>query len=276
MSKGGSDSKKANGLVALSSAAVLAVYSAGYVRTRAAADRLNAMESRARPTLSIPRGDAPAPPALEPLAIRIPERSTHTPGPVPEPPATAGAAPETAEKQEPGAPAPVSLALEPETLPQPPSEPAAEANPAPVIEVVATVAPAPQVPSLPTPLSSLVVPVPPAPAAAPAPPAKAAAAPALPKAPASPPQDAWKDGTYQGSASARHGSIQATVVIAEGHIASARIDQCWMRYPCYSIDRIVPQVAQRGTPEKIDVISGATESSNVFYWAVLNALSKAK
>ncbi|MEO8597692.1 MAG: FMN-binding protein [Candidatus Solibacter sp.] len=112
-------------------------------------------------------------------------------------------------------------------------------------------------------------------AAAPAP--ATAIPPAVPPpAPASPAYGPWKDGTFQGVGSARHGQIQATVVITDGRIASAKIEQCWMRYPCYQIDRIVPQVAQRGTPEKIDIISGATESSNVFYWAVMDALTKAK
>ena len=64
--------------------------------------------------------------------------------------------------------------------------------------------------------------------------------------------------------------------IAGGHIAVAKIEQCQMRYSCSMIDSLVPQVAQRGNPEKIDYISGATESSNVFYWALIDALSKAK
>src|SRR5579862_6697817 len=40
MAQRGSNNKVANGLVAMSSAAVLAVYAAGYVRTRPAADRM--------------------------------------------------------------------------------------------------------------------------------------------------------------------------------------------------------------------------------------------
>lgn len=106
----------------------------------------------------------------------------------------------------------------------------------------------------------------------PAPVPEPAAAPA-PPAPAKP---VWKDGTWTGWGSARHGQIQASVVVVDGHITSARIEQCRMRYSCSMIDRLVPQVAERGTPEKIDWVSGATESSNVFYWAVADALTKAK
>jgi len=42
MAEGGSSKKVANGLVAASCAAVLAVYTAGYTRTRSAAERLDA------------------------------------------------------------------------------------------------------------------------------------------------------------------------------------------------------------------------------------------
>ena len=42
MTQGGSNKKVANGLVALSSAAVLAVYAAGYTRTRSAARQFEA------------------------------------------------------------------------------------------------------------------------------------------------------------------------------------------------------------------------------------------
>jgi hypothetical protein len=48
MKKSGSSKKVANSVVALSSAAVLAVYSAGYTRTRAAAAALEAQQLERR------------------------------------------------------------------------------------------------------------------------------------------------------------------------------------------------------------------------------------
>jgi len=246
MSKRPSDKKRANGLVALGSAAVLAVYSAGFVKTKAAAERLQALESRVRPGMTV---DQPA--ALPSLPVSLPAIETARPQPTPETPSAPAphrtAPPPDAGRvaAQPQAPAPVeAVPVEPphETKAEPASLPAPPPSPAPAPEPVAIFAPPP---------------------------------PAHP-APAAPAQPVWKDGTWTGSGSARHGTMQASVVVENGRITSARIDQCRMRYPCYMIDRLVPQVAERGTPEKIDWVSGATESSNVFYWALMDALNKAK
>jgi uncharacterized protein with FMN-binding domain len=153
------------------------------------------------------------------------------------------------------------------------TEPAA---PAPAEASAAAVPAAPETkPEIRTEVAVVKPPEPPAPKA-PEPAPLPAPAPAPAAVPAPPAQPTWKDGTYSGWSSSRHGSIQASVVIADGRISSARIEQCQMRYPCYVIDRLVPQVAQRGHPEKIDRISGATESSDVFYWALMYALAKSK
>ena len=65
-------------------------------------------------------------------------------------------------------------------------------------------------------------------------------------------------------------------MIEDGRIASATIAQCLTRYSC-SCDRQAcpPQVAERQSPE-VDYVSGATQSTNAFYYAVVDALSKAK
>jgi uncharacterized protein with FMN-binding domain len=85
----------------------------------------------------------------------------------------------------------------------------------------------------------------------------------------------YKDGTYLGWGTSRHGDIQAAVVIQDGRIASATIAQCLTRYSCSVIANLPPQVAQRQSPET-DYVSGATQSTNAFYYAVVEALSKAK
>src|SRR6478752_542124 len=54
MAQSGSNKKVANSLVAVSSAAVLAVYSAGYVRTRTAADRFALQAAERRPAGQTP------------------------------------------------------------------------------------------------------------------------------------------------------------------------------------------------------------------------------
>ena len=89
------------------------------------------------------------------------------------------------------------------------------------------------------------------------------------------PKSQYKDGTYFGWGTSRHGDIQAQVVIEGGRIASATIAQCLTRYSCSVIAKLPPQVAERQSPET-DYVSGATQSTNAFYYAVVEALSKAK
>jgi uncharacterized protein with FMN-binding domain len=121
----------------------------------------------------------------------------------------------------------------------------------------------------------------PVPAEAPAAPAVApvaeAATPVVepPAEPALPPQPVYKDGTYSGWGTSRHGDIQATVVIEGGRISSAVISQCWTRYSCAWVSHLQGQVVTRQSPE-VDWVSGATQSVNAFYYAVVEALSKAK
>jgi len=110
---------------------------------------------------------------------------------------------------------------------------------------------------------------------APAPPAALPAAISGPAATPAPSAPVWKDGTYTGWGYSRHGNIEAAVVIEGGRIASAGISQCRTRYSCSVIDRLIPQVAQRQSPN-VDYVSGATQSADAFYGAVVEALSKAK
>jgi len=78
-----------------------------------------------------------------------------------------------------------------------------------------------------------------------------------------------------GWGTSRHGDIQAQVVIENGRIAAATIAQCLTRYSCSVIAKLPPQVAERQSPE-VDYVSGATQSANAFYYAVVEALAKAK
>jgi uncharacterized protein with FMN-binding domain len=84
-----------------------------------------------------------------------------------------------------------------------------------------------------------------------------------------------KDGTFLGWGYSRHGDIQASVQIENGRIVSAVIAQCLTRYSCDVIDKLPPQVAARQSAD-VDHVSGATESADAFYDAIVDALSKAK
>jgi uncharacterized protein with FMN-binding domain len=210
-----------NSLLALSSAAVLAVYAAGYVRTRAAAERFaEQTEARVRPAFAVPASVTPnasAPSAAAPVAPVVPTPMT------------------------------------------PPKKPRRKKT----VELIA--------PASPEAPKELTAPKEPDPVAPPEP--KAPAAP--PSEPATPKAPVWKDGTYFGWGTSRHGDIQAQVVIEGGRIASATIAQCLTRYSCSVIAKLPPQVAERQSPE-VDYVSGATQSTNAFYYAVVEALSKAK
>ena len=225
MSKGGSDKKVANSLVALSCAAVLAVYSAGYSRTRAAASQFDAQSAERRPR---PQGSQRTNSSSR-AEVRVAETASRT------------ASPETERRQSVAAPASEAVGAAVES--QPASQDAAAPTEA-VVEapVVAVVAPPPT----------------PAPAPTPAP----------------PPAPKWRDGAYTGWGSSRHGDIQAEVVIEGGRIHGATIAQCLTRYSCDVIDMLPPQVAARQSAD-VDYVSRATESANAFYYAVVDALTKA-
>lgn len=246
MSKGGGKGRVSNELVAASCAAVLAVYAAGYWRTREAADRLEARAQVRRPTR------APAPP---PEAEVAPVAGT---APAEEPAPVAGTA-----SVEDTVPAPAPMAP-----PMPAAVPAEATKPvpapvAPPATVAEATAPPPAILSVPLPAEL----------PAPAPEARAPSDDAwiddLPK-----PADQWKDGIYSGWGYSNHGDIEAEVVIKRGHIVSSRISECLTRYPCDVIETILKQPVWRQSPD-VDNVSRATESADAYYYAVSEALKKA-
>jgi uncharacterized protein with FMN-binding domain len=84
-----------------------------------------------------------------------------------------------------------------------------------------------------------------------------------------------KDGVYTGWGTSRHGDIESRVEIKNGRIISASIAQCLTMYSVYWITALPPRVVKRQTPE-VDIVSGATESSNAFFDGIVEALKKAK
>lgn len=84
----------------------------------------------------------------------------------------------------------------------------------------------------------------------------------------------YRDGTYSGSGTSRHGGIDVTVVVNGGRIVSAEISRCSTRYPCSYIEELPGDVV---TNQKVTAryISGATDSSRAYAQAVSAALAKA-
>jgi uncharacterized protein with FMN-binding domain len=242
-SSGKTGKKLENRLVALSSAAVLTIYAAGYARTRSAADRFAADDRRAAAPVAVHPvlTPAPAPDADGHVTVARSRGDDH--GPQSQHRADAGG------HRRPVAPT--------HGLDVPRVDDHDHGAPAPIVTVAE-----------PTPAPALV---PPVPSAEPtiAPETKRVEPPPPPALPA------LKDGSYSGWGTSRHGDIQATVVIEGGRIVSAAITQCLTRYPCSWIAQLPGQVVSRQSPE-CDFVSGATQSTNAFYYAVVEALAKAK
>ncbi len=226
-----------HGLVALGSAAVLTVYTAGYARTRDAADQLDAAQ-RHRPVVP-----APAPVHDAPIA----------------------AAP---------TPAPIATPAKPRARELAPRTSGSEALPPieakPVEKTPAEKTPAEKTPTEKTPAEKPPVEKTPSPVATPV-----EATPTPAPSPAAPPAPKWFDGSFTGWGRSRHGDIQATVAIENGKITYVAISICDTRYPCDVIAKLPGQVLERQSPE-VDFVAGATESTNAFYYAVVEALKKAK
>ncbi|HEV8409371.1 MAG TPA: FMN-binding protein [Gemmatimonadaceae bacterium] len=230
-----------NNLVALGSAAVFTVYSAGYFRTREAAERFAgesvqrrsavalSPESNVRadaPVTSAPAQTASAPAVIEPSSSKKSAKASHAPE-------TAHAAPAATASAEPAAPV------------------------APPVTAPAT------------------APVASAPAPAPAPTVAAPAVDSSANASEKKSDGKLKDGVFYGWGTSRHGDIQASVEIENGKIIGAYISQCRTQYSCSWVSALPGQVVQRQSAD-VDYVSGATQSSNAFYYGVIEALKKAR
>jgi len=88
------------------------------------------------------------------------------------------------------------------------------------------------------------------------------------------PASRYRDGTFTGSGTSRHGDIEATVVIQAGRIVSARVTNCQTRYPCEYVNPLVSEVLSKQSPPT-DHVSGASDSSRAYKQAVSNALAQA-
>jgi uncharacterized protein with FMN-binding domain len=83
----------------------------------------------------------------------------------------------------------------------------------------------------------------------------------------------YKDGTYTGTGTSRHGSIQATVVVQNGKIVSAQITGSTTRYPTSRIASLPDEVVSTQSTN-VNYVSGATDSSTAYLQAVANALAQ--
>jgi len=274
MAPGSSNRKVANSLVTLSSAAILTVYTAGLMKTRAAAELLEEASNERRPAMPAPAtaGETAPPAPIEPPPDVAAPTTVKSPAVVVPPAPEPKAAPTPTAPMAPAAvPAPVPTKAEP--IAAAPAKTAAQPTPTPantpVVTELAASTPASAAPPPATPAVFTTA----APTATPAAP-PADSAPVGEKAPLRP-KEIYMDGTYLGWGSSRHGDIQASVTIEDGRIVATKIARCLTRYSCSWVSHLPPQVIARQSPE-VDYVSGATQSANAFYWAVIDALNKAK
>ena len=253
----------------MGSAAVIAVYTAGFLHTAKAAAKQAADErgpsgssgrggngggsrESVRPETAAP---APVPAVLATSAPKLPVTAPATP-----PPAAVPATLQTPT------PAPVAVApVVPAPAPVAPAVMTAVAPTAVPVVVNTPASPAP-VPSTPVPVAAM--PAAPAPAAA-------ASVTATPVAAALPAKK-YKDGAYFGWGSCRHGDLKVIVELKDDKIVSANIAECYTRYSKNVISRLPGQLVTRQKPEALDRVSGASESSDAYYYAVVEALKAAK
>ena len=256
-------SKITNGLVALSSAAILTVYAAGYLRTRAAAERFVVEAADKRPE----EGRTALPPSelrgLDEQAAAAARDIT------PQPQSGAGTAPASAgsvrtNPAEAGSPNPAKAGSHVGAESLNPVEAGSH-----VVEGSNAAGAGSRV-ALPEPIAESRTPV-----AEPTPTETVAAVVDSSKTepPAAPavPDSKYKDGKYLGWGYSRHGDLQAAVVVQGGRIVSAEITQCLTRYSCDILSMLPGQVIERQNPF-IDLISGATESANAYSNAIYRAL----
>ena len=249
MTQGGSNKKVANSLVSASCAAVLAVYVAGYTRTQAAADRFaTQVVERRRVTPNLPHV-ATFKDDSQTAALSLPP-GVHSPAP------PISSFPKDQAVRKTIGPE----AVEPRAVEQTLAIPRSAAADLPLVAspepAIASRSAQPAVTQGAEPSASV-------------PQTKALEAASTLQV------TVWKDGTYTGVGDSPHGDIEATVVIAGGRILSATISQCRTLYSCSVIDRLPPQVAERQSPD-VDYVSGATQSAEAFYGAVVEALDQAK
>ncbi|MGG1290682.1 FMN-binding protein [Bacillus smithii] len=85
----------------------------------------------------------------------------------------------------------------------------------------------------------------------------------------------YKDGTFYGTGINNIGSVEVAVTIKDDKITSVEITKCETQYPESEISHLPQQVLARQS-SKIDIVSGATLSSEDFQSAVADALQQAK
>jgi uncharacterized protein with FMN-binding domain len=85
----------------------------------------------------------------------------------------------------------------------------------------------------------------------------------------------YADGTYSGTGTSRFGNVSVSVTIASGRITSTQITKVTTSYPVSRIASLPGQVISKQSAS-VNVVTGATYSSQAFKQAVQAALTQAQ
>ena len=256
-------------LVSLAASAITAVYVAGYVHTESADSLLAASSSAdvrdaSAPTAPVPSVSVPPTPApvatLMPTAVAITDQAVELYADQhhvswddarAQMEATAGLPMQVASSSPSDTPTPVTNGSTAASVPARAAPP--QATPRPAIAAAT-------LPSRPSPIDATPPRTP-----------VAASAPTTTRANAAD----LKDGTYSGVGTSRRGNVQVSVLIQAGRIATVNITGATTEYPIRLIASLPAEVVSRQSAQ-VDLVSGATYSSQAFRSAVLQAMQRAQ
>jgi uncharacterized protein with FMN-binding domain/outer membrane murein-binding lipoprotein Lpp len=100
-------------------------------------------------------------------------------------------------------------------------------------------------------------------------------APAASTAPSTATQSTYKDGTYSGMGTSRRGNVWVDVTVNGGQIELVTITRSTLQYPVRDIAGLPAQVVAKQSAQ-VNIVSGATYSSQAFRTAVSQALQGAR
>ena len=89
-------------------------------------------------------------------------------------------------------------------------------------------------------------------------------------------QGRYRNGTYNGQGSNRIGSVEVAVTVNQGKIISVEITNCSTHYSVTAIDPVLPNEVVARQSGNVDVVTGATKSTQDFQTAVKQALDQAQ
>jgi len=89
-------------------------------------------------------------------------------------------------------------------------------------------------------------------------------------------QGKYRNGTYNGKGSNRIGAVEVAVTVNQGKIISCEITKCSTHYSVSAINPVLPNEVVARQSGNVDVVSGATKSTQDFQTAVQQALTQAQ